>query len=83
MVALSNSNSGREVVMNQGHDSELTHRINAKTFRQVRNLSVVHDAGRVVLSGRSESYYIKQLATHAVLDLLPGVAVENSIDVAR
>lgn len=65
------------------HDSELTRRIDNKTFRQVRNLHVIHEAGRVVLSGRSESYYIKQLATHAVLDLMPDAAVENSIDVAR
>ncbi|MDB5339620.1 MAG: hypothetical protein JWN70_5239 [Planctomycetaceae bacterium] len=65
------------------HDSELTRRIDSKTFRQVHNLHVVHEAGRVVLRGRSESYYVKQLATHAVLDFMPDAAVENSIDVSR
>ena len=83
MVALTTSKPGRDSVTNQNHDCELTHRIDTKTFRQVRNLSVVQDAGRIVLSGRSESYYVKQLATHAVLDLMPGVDIENSIDVAR
>ena len=66
-----------------GANSELTQRIDSKTFRQVRDLNVVHDSGRVILRGRSESYYVKQLATHAVLDLLPGVLIENSIDVSR
>jgi hypothetical protein len=73
----------RETLPSRGPDCELTRRIDNKTFRQVRDLNVVHDAGRVVLRGRSESYYVKQLATHAVLDLMPGVAIDNSIDVAR
>lgn len=63
--------------------SDLANRIDSKTFRQVRNLRVVQDADRVVLHGCSESYYVKQLATHAVLDLMPGVAIENRIDVTR
>ncbi len=65
------------------HDSELTRRIDSKTFRQVHDLHVLHEAGRVILRGRSESYYVKQLATHAVLDLMPDASIENSIDVAR
>jgi hypothetical protein len=64
-------------------DTELTRRIDSKTFRQVHDLHVWHESGRIVLRGRSESYYIKQLATHAVLDLMPGVTIDNSIDVAR
>lgn len=75
--------SDRETLPARTQDSELTRRIDSKTFRQVHNLHVMHEAGRVVLRGRSESYYVKQLATHAVLDLMPGIAVENSIDVSR
>lgn len=71
------------IVAPRNHSSELTHRIDSRTFRQVRNLQVVHDTNRVVLRGHSESYYVKQLATHAVLDLMPGVSVENHIDVTR
>ena len=60
---------------------ELTRRIDYLTQRQVRDLQVTHDFKRVVLNGRSPSYYVKQLASQAVIDLLPGIAVENSIDV--
>ncbi len=69
--------------MTSDRDSDLTRRIDSKTFRQVHDLHVAHESGRVTLRGRSESYYVKQLATHAVLDLMPGVAVDNSIDVTR
>ena len=62
---------------------ELTRRIDALTYRQIRDLNIVHDMDRVVLHGRTKSYYVKQLATHAVLDLMPGVAIENSICVIR
>lgn len=64
-------------------DCELARRIDTLTYRQVRDLNIAQDANRVILHGRAKSYYIKQLATHAVLDLLPGVAVENSICVIR
>jgi hypothetical protein len=64
-------------------DLELTHRIDAQTFRQVRDLHVVRNEDRIVLRGQSQSYYVKQLATHAVLNLFPGVVIENAIAVAR
>ena len=64
-------------------DCELTRRIDTLTFRQVRDLNIAQDADRVILRGRAQSYYVKQLATHAVLDLMPGVAVENSICVGN
>lgn len=64
-------------------DCELTRRIDTLTFRQVRDLNIAQDADRVVLSGRAKSYYVKQLATHALLDLMPGAAVENSICVVN
>lgn len=64
-------------------DAELTHRIDAQTFRQVRDLDVVRNENRIVLRGQSQSYYVKQLATHAVLNLFPGVVIENAISVAR
>ena len=62
---------------------ELTSRIESQTFRQVQDLRVRFDANRIVLDGRSASYYVKQLATHAVLNLMPGAAIENRIDVTR
>ncbi len=86
MVALttpSTMTADRASPSNCAQDCELTRRIDSRTFHQVHNLHVWHESGRVVLRGRSESYYVKQLATHAVLDLMPGVVLENSIDVAR
>ncbi len=85
MVALATPTyaEASNLVSARNQSLELTHRIDSRTFRQVRNLHVVHDADKVVLHGRSESYYVKQLATHAVLDLMPGVSVENRIDVNR
>jgi hypothetical protein len=63
------------------NDAELTGRIHAKTFHQVRELNIVRDAGRIIVVGRTPSYYIKQLATHAALELFPGQEIDNSIDV--
>lgn len=65
----------------RSHDVELTRRIDAKTYHQVSNLHVVRNGDRIVLRGQSQSYYVKQLATHAVLDLFPGVVLENAIAV--
>lgn len=70
-----------EVSLSSEHLCELTRRIDTLTQRQIRDLRVVHGDEKVVLSGRSRSYYIKQLASQAVIDLMPGVAVENAIDV--
>jgi hypothetical protein len=65
----------------QRQDVELTQRINAKTFHQIRNLKIVRDADRVIVVGRTLSYYVKQLATHAALELFPGEVIDNAIDV--
>jgi hypothetical protein len=86
MVALSAPASYSEemtVSPAEEHELELTQNIDSKTFRQVHDLRVRYDADRVIVQGRSASYYVKQLATHAVLNLMPGVAIENRIDVVR
>lgn len=63
-------------------DAELAGRIHAKTFHQVRDLNIVMDGGLVIVVGRTPSYYIKQLATHAALELFPGQEIANAIDIA-
>ncbi|MES2792919.1 MAG: BON domain-containing protein [Planctomycetota bacterium] len=85
MVALNTPLTAAEptiIVRRQDRD-ELAASVNLKTFRQVRDLHVVLESGRVTLRGRSESYYVKQLATHAVQELLPGAAIDNAISVQR
>lgn len=74
---------GHSETSNRTADYELTRRIDTLTFRQVRDLNIAQNADRVILHGRAKSYYVKQLATHAVLDLMPGIAVENSICVVQ
>jgi len=71
-----------------GHDSlpseaDLRRSIESRTYRQVSNLCVKRSGTRVTLRGCSSTYYVKQLATHAVLDLVPHADVENEITVMR
>lgn len=80
---VSDVSEGRAEFADQFAESELTRRIDTLTFRQVRDLNIAQKADRVVLHGCAKSYYVKQLATHAVLDLIPGVSVENSISVVH
>jgi hypothetical protein len=58
---------------------ELEHQVRARTGRRVFNLAIELSAERVVLRGRSHSYYVKQLAQHGVRDILPYVSLENAI----
>lgn len=62
---------------------ELTQRVDSKTFRQVRDLHIDLESGRIILRGHSQSYYVKQLATLAIQNLLPGAAIDNAISVGR
>lgn len=64
-------------------NGELTRRIDTLTHGQVRDLKVVQCDERVTVWGKAHSYYVKQLVTHAVQELLPSVTVDNAIDVTR
>ncbi|HUG89547.1 MAG TPA: BON domain-containing protein [Planctomycetaceae bacterium] len=55
--------------------------IRLRTSGQIRDLHVDVLDGEVVLSGRTSTYYTKQLATHAVLDLVDDLALSNDIEV--
>ena len=64
-------------------EGELTRRVDTLTHCQVRDLKVVqHDDARVVVQGKANSYYVKQLVTHAIQELLPSVTVDNTIHVS-
>jgi hypothetical protein len=60
---------------------EVERHIHLRTGRRVRNLLVELEAGRIVLRGTADSYYVKQLAQHGVLDLFPDIALHNDIAV--
>jgi hypothetical protein len=58
-------------------------RIAQRTWGRLRQLQVEVDAQRVIVRGRSPTYYLKQLALAAVREALPTTAVELAIVVAR
>jgi hypothetical protein len=60
---------------------ELIRLVLVRTNRRVRDLTIEMSPERIVLRGRSSSYYVKQLAQHGVREMLPHVSLENSIDV--
>lgn len=62
---------------------ELEHRILQRIPGRVRNLRVFRHDGRLVLEGLSASFYAKQLATHAALELAPADELVNAITVER
>jgi hypothetical protein len=53
----------------------------ARTFGRIRDLRVEVGPEKVVLRGRAPSYYTKQLAQLAAMDLTDGQCVENAIEV--
>jgi uncharacterized protein YcaQ len=67
------------------HDSlemhRLLRRIRTLTQHQVDDLAISHRAGELVITGRSRTYYVKQLATQAVLSASPRLRFANEIAV--
>ena len=55
--------------------------VQLRTGGSIRGLQVeVHD-GEVILTGRTSTYYNKQLATHAALDAAEALSLTNDIQV--
>lgn len=56
--------------------------VHSRTNGRIRGLRVHVQDGRVVLTGRTSTYYNKQLATHAALDAADAAfAVQNEVEV--
>ncbi len=58
---------------------QLAVRIRTRTGRQLRNLTIELHAEKVILRGQSPTWYAKQLAQHAVREVLPAAALVNAI----
>ena len=58
---------------------ELERHVHVRTSRRVRDLAIELSPERVVVRGRANTYYVKQLAQHGIRDLLPQVRLENAI----
>ena len=61
--------------------SQLEHQIRSRTGRRVRDLAIEMRPERIILRGRTTTYYVKQLAQHGVRDLFPQICLENVIAV--
>ncbi len=66
-------------VMPKTLDELLWDRIQERTGRRVRDLTVEMTGERVVVRGRARSFHVKQLALHGVRDVLPTTPMLNSI----
>jgi hypothetical protein len=62
---------------------ELENRVQHRTGRRVRNLSIQVNPDSIILQGQTVSYYVKQLAQHGVRECLPDVCLVNAITVAH
>ena len=72
--------------MNSGNQAnsmpdELFRRVQSQTARQVQDLRIDYDGSQVTVTGRSRTYYIKQLVTQAILDAVPAIRLANEIAV--
>lgn len=64
-------------------DEILVQRVIRLTGRRVRDLTVEVAGEEVVLRGRANSFYVKQLAQHAVREVLAFAPLRNAIVVDR
>ena len=55
--------------------------VHARTGGRIRGLRVRIAEGCLVVSGRTSTYYNKQLATHAIRDTVDDLAVQNDVEV--
>lgn len=55
--------------------------VRLRTGGSIRNLQVDVRDGEVLLTGRTSTYYNKQLATHAALDAAADLSLTNDIEV--
>ena len=66
---------------NTGDLRELVNFVHRKTQQQVRDLAIRRRDDGLVVTGRSSTYYVKQLVTQAILVSLPAVRLLNDIRV--
>ena len=67
--------SPREIALN------VERYVRLRTGGTIRNLKVEVVDGEVLLTGRTSTYYNKQLATHAALDAVEELSLTNDIEV--
>ena len=65
------------------HDqcAQLERHINSETLRQLRRLEVRPENGQIVVRGAAPSYYVRQVAEQAAMDLVPSSELDLEISV--
>lgn len=61
---------------------ELVRSVQNATNRQVQGLRIDRAGGCVTVSGKSRSFYVKQLATQAIRSMAPTLRLQNDIHVS-
>lgn len=64
-------------------EERLATQIHRRTSRRVRGLAVEVQNETIVVRGMAPSFHVKQLALHAVRELLPNSSFRNRIVVAE
>lgn len=62
-------------------DEDLAARIGRRLGNRVRGLRVLRQGGGIVIQGRTNTYYAKQLAQHAAMELDNEPILANDIEV--
>ncbi len=71
----------KEALGSKSMGDELVRRVEAQTARQVQDLQIHCEGSRVTVTGRSRTYYIKQLVTQAIMGCTPSMQLCNEISV--
>ena len=58
---------------------ELERSVRSRTGRRIRGLTIELRLERIILRGKTQTYYAKQLAQQGVCDVLGQVSLENAI----
>jgi hypothetical protein len=61
--------------------SDLIRFVHRQTHHQVRDLAIHQRDDRMVVTGRADTYYVKQLVTQAILTAAPAVQLVNEVSV--
>ena len=69
------------LVVEAAPSQDIERLIRARTAGRVKNLRVFHEGNRLILHGSSHTFYAKQLAQHAALQIAPANELLNEITV--
>ncbi|MBI1345702.1 hypothetical protein GC163_05375 [bacterium] len=58
---------------------EVRQLVEMRTGGRIQELQVAVEGQRLIISGRTGTYYSKQLATHAALDVTQQLVIQNDV----